>query len=60
MLGNRLMYLYTAFQCNVISASTTYTKYKSQIQMAFITYEIHFRFQEESHWIFFHPYHLTQ
>ena len=29
MLENELMYLYKAFQFNVIDASTTYTNYKS-------------------------------
>ena len=38
MLENGLMYLNEAFQCDVINASTAYTKYKSSIKHAFITY----------------------
>ena len=41
MLGKRLMCLYYAFHVTVINASITYSKYKSWITYACITYDIH-------------------
>ena len=59
-LRNGPMYLYQAFQFNVIYASTTYTKYKSWNKWAFIPYIIHFHFPvRKCHWPFFHPYDIT-
>ena len=40
-----IVYLYQAFQIIVKNASITYTKYKSWIKYASVTYKIHFHLQ---------------
>ena len=53
MLENGLVYLYHAFQFNVINDSNTSTNYKSLTNQAFSMCKIPFTFQWESHWLFF-------